>query len=386
MLNYLIKITKKELISNNMTKILKEALHIPGAACLGTGHGFDLFKITTWEGAQSFIVDGNQDRLAGDAYMQNQGTFEANINEQQQLFFFTRQNTNNVIGAVLKNGDWENIRFVASNGSYVNVRCNFQYEQIGGYSNNNVIDSSNPLPFYLIPEATFENQLTDERFKGLYIHNNELQAVLTHFSEYTTLSLIDIPETITSISSDAFNFGVSITSIILGNQIEHVDNHAMDNVLNNISVTKAREDIQWPANWNAGKESITNYHTDKKAAIRSAWEQQKLKLEKEREEKTKLQAQNLRYQIKGKEVVILGLRKPTTSVIIPESIEGKPVAVISAFAFFEEDELMSIQLPSTLKIIERYAFEGTSIKGIINIPRNCIVSKGNSDVMFAKTL
>ena len=84
-----------------MTQKLIEAINVPGAELIGTAKGYDLFNIRTYEAAQQFVVENTQNE-AGAAYVQNENTFNTNINENQQLYFFVMENTNRVYAGVVK--------------------------------------------------------------------------------------------------------------------------------------------------------------------------------------------------------------------------------------------------------------------------------------------
>ena len=53
------------------------------------------------------------------------------------------------------------------------------------------------------------------------------------------------------------------------------------------------------------------------------------------------------------------------SLVIPENIAGIPVKEIQAYAFYEEKELVSLELPEGLEIIGEWAFSDTSIAELV---------------------
>lgn len=72
----------------------------------------------------------------------------------------------------------------------------------------------------------------------------------------------------------------------------------------------------------------------------------------------------LTYQISGGQLTITGyLGTLPDSLVIPESIDGKPVREIAAYAFMDT-ELTEVILPDGLKVIGDQAFYGTKLKNI----------------------
>ena len=59
-------------------KNLNEQLNITGAEFIGSDFNIDLYKITTWNAAQEFVKYNDNNVKAGEAWFQNQHTFEAN--------------------------------------------------------------------------------------------------------------------------------------------------------------------------------------------------------------------------------------------------------------------------------------------------------------------
>ena len=65
--------------------------------------------------------------------------------------------------------------------------------------------------------------------------------------------------------------------------------------------------------------------------------------------------EGLTYTSSGNEVTITGYNGSATEIVIPATIESKPVKVIGQFAFFGSD-LTSITIPSSVTSIESDAF------------------------------
>lgn len=77
-----------------------------------------------------------------------------------------------------------------------------------------------------------------------------------------------------------------------------------------------------------------------------------------------------------KEVVIIGLSdaaasKENINIIIPDKINGKPVAEIKSYAFYGNVNIKSVSLNSNLKKIGSNAFDGcVNLDGVMSIPSN----------------
>ena len=376
-----------------MYRNLTEAVNIENAVHIGTAHGYDVFDILTYDAAQQFTIE-DRDHQAGAAYTQDARTFNANIDDSQHLYFFARENTAEVYGAVVKSGSTHgDVTFVGSDNASITIRCNFMFENAG--ENSSKTYHNKPLPFFLIPGASFEGQCPE--IDCLYVEDGVLAAALLHFADIPTnelLALDNMPERITSLAANAFNYGLEVDVIKLGDHMDHLPAHCMDKVHNRILVTALETPLDWNARWNEGKEDITivGFGADPEALARleqeraEAAEQERLRqeaeqraAEEEARRRAEREARKLRYKVKGKEVIITGTLSGINELEIPEEIEGKPVTTIAAYAFFEEEDLRKVTLPRSLKKIEQGAFHGSGVSSI-TIPRSCIVGKYNDGI------
>jgi uncharacterized protein YjdB len=70
------------------------------------------------------------------------------------------------------------------------------------------------------------------------------------------------------------------------------------------------------------------------------------------------------------EIVITGYSGSSSSLIIPDSIDGKIVTSIGNEAFFEDKEIITVEFPKSLKNIGRMAFGGCEKLETIEFPQN----------------
>lgn len=371
-----------------MPRRLVEAINVQDAVHIGTANGYDVFDILSFSAAEQFRVENRDDR-AGSAYVQNEGTFNSNINNSQHLYFFAEENTNKVYGAIVKSTNTHaSVTFVGENAE-IDIVCNFMFENAG--ENSSKTYSNKPLPFFLIPGARFNGQCPE--IDCLYIEDGVLSAALVQFADVPRgelLALDNMPAQIESISSTAFNFGVEVDIIKLDDRIESLPAHCMDKVHNRILVTSIEAPDSWNPQWNAGKESITIYGygmdpeeaarleqermAEREAAAEAERQRQaeaQRRAEEEARQKAEREARKIRYRVIGKEVKIIGTIPGVTTIEIPSEIEGKPVTIIGAYAFFGNQDLRSIKLPRTIEKIEAGAFAETEISGPIYIPDSC---------------
>lgn len=365
-----------------MIRKLLEAVNIPDAQFIGSHHGFDLFDVRTYEAAQAFETENHQP--AGAAYTQSEQTFNSNINDNLRLYFFTREDTNVVVAGVIKSDTTRStITFEGHDGANIALECNFEYESVN--RNNNVIPVDLKLPLFLIPQVSVQDDFND----GLIIINHEIKALLPHLSENTEIDLV-VPEFVTSIASNAFNYGLPVGNITI--DITHTSQmspYAMNGVTQNIFVNAFEKPEDWDNLWNSGKEDITRFGANMSDEERAAYQQQQEdrareeqeRLNREREEAERAEreaaereARKLRYKEEGKNITIKGTIPGVSEINIPEEINGKPVTKIESYAFYDNDELTRVSIPDTMKLIEQGAFMNcTNLYDYVRIPKNCIV-------------
>lgn len=70
----------------------------------------------------------------------------------------------------------------------------------------------------------------------------------------------------------------------------------------------------------------------------------------------KTDAPTLNYTVKNDQICITGCEGSVTELVIPEKINGMPVAAIDKDAFFEQSELRTCVIPDSVKSIDEWAF------------------------------
>jgi len=222
-------------------KILKEAIQVEGAEHIGSDKGIDLFRINSYEAAQQFICHENNS-AAGQKFIQSEDTFNnhAAPGGDHTLYFFTYENTNEVIAAMLSNQSWtiqlsNNMRF----------ELNYAYEDFNARTNYN-LDSQYKIPLHLLPGIS----ISDYEFNnvGFIYQGHTLYAFVDEFyndTAYNSTQVV-IPEFITTICADAISEAISplnvINEIVIPENVITIESEAIKDV-NNISILRNQDDI-----------------------------------------------------------------------------------------------------------------------------------------------
>ena len=331
-----------------MSKKLLEGVN--GAEYLGTGNGFDVFDIKTYQAAQSFVLR-HSDIPAGAIYTQSEQIFNANITEACKLYYFVYADSNQVYAGAVKSFNTTNDITIQKDTVQFRCKVNFQLE-IRNSDGNEIKFVKEPFPFYLIPGASiipkaFVNQTP---YKCIVVDDrNVIVAMLPQFYDMSqSLEFKNLPQSIQEISKDAFKFGLVPESL--------------------------------------------NYENGDPLALPG-----------------QVSVADLRYQVEGDHIVILGVRNSGRSkdLIIPAELEPpkrlsannstdsqtavdtkkRPVTKIASYAFYNKT-FNSVQLPKTIKLIEQGAFLGTKITqkpyygSAIRVQSDCIIGKDNDRSLF----
>lgn len=369
-----------------MTQKLIEAINVPGAELIGTAKGYDLFNIRTYEAAQQFVVENTRNE-AGAAYVQNENTFNTNINENQQLYFFVMENTNHVYAGVVKSATTNSDIDIAGQNGNTTIHANFLFEA------NHTTTLSRNLPLFLIPGIVIAN-----RQENLIVENGDtLVAVLPQLTPEAIINLDLTTSEITHINHNAFSFNQAINTLILGDNIISLGSgNVFDNV-EHIIITWREKPADWPENWSAGYEDKIEYTQAEEIELARQQAEAEARQQAEREaEEARIRAEqeaeaarqrleqdkreaiaNLRYKKEGKGITILGVKRSFSGkVVIPQEIDGSPVTKIAPFAFYHKQNIEAFSLPETLKEIGQGAFAHTNVVNRrVFIPAGCKIGK-----------
>lgn len=376
-----------------MFRNLLEAIGVEGAELIGTAKGYDLFDIRTYEAAQRFVIE-NSRRPAGETYVQNEATFNEHINDTQHLYFFVRENTNEVYAAAVKSNSTSSDIIITGQKNDATIHVNFLFETNGQTGARKI------FPLFLIPNIQVNNTIDN-----MLVVDNVLLAVLPQLTaaEGIDLDLSNTPQ-ITSIASTALYFNQHINSLTIGDNIQRLGSNGMFDNVDRVLIDWLEKPAEWPDNWDDGydESKITYIHADEIENIRNEKEraaelarQQALEAERQRIEQERLRAEqaaelariaaeqkkqemvsNIRYKKIGKEITIFGVKLSYTGVLdIPETIEGLPVTKIAPYAFYQSANISNITLPRTIKEIGAGAFAYTNLARRVAIRRDCILGK-----------
>lgn len=313
----------------NRNTILEE-LEIDGAEYIGSGKGYDVYKINTFNAAQQFIAD---DDLAGEVYTFDEATFNQSlIQDSWELYFIVTGGTNKVKYAIIKkDGDLEKfenrVKIFSPYQSSIgfDISCNFYVKD--EKSESGIIKDI--IPLYLIPGIKINETITGT---PVIITNGYFYAVLGHLTRETSIEDLTLSDysayRCSRISSTAFYYGVTVNKL-------HI----------NIPLK------EYPERLFGVNEIIID---------------------------PSLLGDDFIYRVVGNEIHIVKGKRGREIIRIPAEIDGKPVTTIEAYAFSGNTDVRDIQIDATnLKRIERGAFYNVSqlyysskqnIKRLKNIP------------------
>ena len=339
---------------------LFEAIEVPGAQLLYESNTYDVFKITTWAAAQSFVLEGSEEN-AGTYYVQNESTFNEHIdNETSDLFFFVRSNTNNVVlGALLLPSQRGTITIKGTDGQKrITLKSgHFTFEDTTNHSAITTYDVPLSVLNQIETDAfSYDNPEITVKDGFVFDAAGKLCAIIpglknapetsTHIEELNTS---DYPN-MRSIDKEACVFGAVIDKLWIADMnLETFDIQGSKEFLQSfdgiIRVPLNEKPHDWPDDWcgEADEEGRIIWNEERTpeelAEIKRQKEEAEARAEVERLEQERLdaerQAHALRYRIDKNEITILGTRKGVTNLTIPDTIEGKPVTKIDDYAFYD---------------------------------------------------
>lgn len=244
---------------------LTEAIQVPEATLIGTSHGYDLFKILSWNAAQQFVLHTNTSRTAGQAYTRDENTFNSNINDSINLYFFTLENTNQVIGAAVTGADNSDIILYSNDGDnqirLPNVNILFENDNIGAGS---IPSTYNDIPLFLIPGINLP-----ENENGIFIRDNTLLGVCACLTENIHLNELNLSNKgIWKVLGGAFTYGVKVNNVVISSLTQNgtglvLRSDAFKNVDNVLfSASKEEVDNFEPGNWGIAWEGNASIEYD----------------------------------------------------------------------------------------------------------------------------
>ena len=372
---------------------LNEVLNYEGLVYLGGNGVYEVYDATTWDAAQHLVHAGD-DRRAGDAWAQNENTFNQHVGPNAPLYFFVQANTNRVDAAAIRQPN-NSLHLRTDVGDFT-TQTNYAIEDRGGAL---AVDHKN-LPLYVLPRFTCTLP------GGLLIENNILKGVfLGVLNPDNTQEEVVIPAGVTTIEANVFSNAYPRNFIKIPDSVNTVAANAFSNYSGTIEVAaNALEADSWSPEWapNAhivhrpgaapqenpqentenvlnAPEASTPENTPTPAAEpetipaevggqRLSWQEKKQRVQELPDEEV-LYYETVRRRSKEKnaegrweytpEIVILGCWKGRDNLDIPEQIDGKPVTEIAPFAFYNQP-MRRINLPKTIKIIGSGAFMDTN--------------------------
>ena len=374
------------MLNKNLTEAID--LNIEGTSLIGTDKGINVYRASTPEAAGQFKVLGKR-VSALQYYTQNTDTFNQYIDDTHRLYLFTKENSDEAIGAISTGYGDGSIQFCLKPSSEVathilNLNCMFE----GTSSVNNQIKEL--LPLHLIPELRLSKGevidniwITDEHNSAILLSTilSDTTITQTHYTE------IKIPESIKSIQPNAFIGDITFDKLVINESIFNNLDLLLDILPLNMYKSQPQdfkfcftfdlEDIKdklRDADRNDLLSELAGYHADNKIIYNYGLSDAEIQRRKELRDLKK--KSSLYFKEEGKNITILGCRKDIINLEIPEEINGKPVTKIASYAFFEHPKLKTVKLPKTMKLIERGAFADTLLD-VIQGPKDCVISRNN---------
>ena len=336
-------------------KSINEAVNIPSATHIGTRKGYDVFDILTYEAASGFQTTDN--RNAAEVYIHDQETFNRHISETQKLYFFTLENTNEVVAGLICGSRISNNHISIKNSItdviITDLHSNFLFETA---STENLIQDNN-LPLSLVPNL----RIREVEGYGMCVKDNTLLACLGQFNENDSLLQYMVPQDITSVATDAFTWGVELLTLITRTNTLPTGLTSLDNVSNIIYTDEGNEEQPALEDTTEASPEISSEVQNEENEIKdpSPKEVKKDLTDKDEEsDPNQAEINKLIYRIVGDEVIIVKGKPQYHYITIPETIQGKTVTTIGPYAFFNNTAIEQLNLPETIKKIGKGAFYG----------------------------
>lgn len=206
--------------------------------------------------------------------------------------------------------------------------------------------------------------------------SNNLQSIPYNcFPGCTNLYSIDIPESVIEIGDNAFSEG-SLKQINLPSNLKKIDYGAFSFSYTLLSIKIPDSVTEIGSNVFEGNDDTILY-CDNNSYAKSYAESNNIKCKGIEEYESGI-SDGLFYTVHDNEVIITGQADDNSKVVIPQEINGKKVTSICKFAFYNDANIVSIEVNASLKEIEQYAFSTCSKLQQFNM--NNEVEKLNQDI------
>ena len=189
----------------------------------------------------------------------------------------------------------------------------------------------------------------------------------------TTLTSIEIPNSVTSIGSSAFYNCQGLESVTIGTGVKTIDTSMFFNCKSLKSITINAETAPTLSNVNAFSKvptscifyvkNLESYNSTNWVAIRDQYTFVEIVEPSEGLAYT-LRSDGVSYSVSG-----IGTCTDT-DIVIPDTYEGLPVTVIDTYAFSNNTNLSSVTIPNTVTRINSEAFSYCSGLTSITIPNS----------------
>lgn len=194
------------------------------------------------------------------------------------------------------------------------------------------------------------------------------------FSDCSKLSEIDLPDSITTIGKYAFSGCNELYSVKMSSVVKKIGEYAFKdcNKLESVTIPESVTTMYT----NSFPASVVLCVYEDSYGYTFAYENNLLyNIIKDGEELKVFKAGGITYFILNGEAVAIDFDESTTTVVVPELVEGYPVTEINR-AFYECKSLTNVSLPKNLKRIKDYSF--AYCYGLTNIEmQEGVTSVGN---------
>ncbi len=172
------------------------------------------------------------------------------------------------------------------------------------------------------------------------------------------LNSIIIPDSVTTINNRAFIACDNLTSVVIPAGVLSIDYTAFSNSPNLTIYCKATsKPTGWADDW-CGSITSVYWYSEQQPTTAGNWWHYVDDVPTSWNIQEETPASDFTYSINNNEVSITRYNGSATQVVIPSTIEGKPVVAIGYEAFDNNENIRSVSIPSSVRAIGTYAFSG----------------------------